>query len=402
MSISESSTHLKNDYQASAYQFKPTFKQLSRLLLISYFPSGFWSRLMIRVLADTQIGEIAQNIYNSTEDVSCVFVIFQSSEHLILYFVFNLLQLQNNKIHWKLWQTGLELYYADRLIFKLREVSQCCLQSPYRQGQNKFRIKQDGIWADVDLTRSSVLEIFFPLGDLGNEREQNGKDSSNHKSTGVNIQHVTKLLSACVDHVDILLEDWYPTIGTRFVHTSEGRFLVTRLVPCPLCIARTQSKQDANGLTNTTNGHESHPNENETSQLNGNSTNGYDKSHLQTTVWNYLWTIEECVLSTYDKKVLVCPIHGDVSVVQIAPDLVFLDLNPDNVIKANEIVKGNLIGRGAFGFVFKATMQKLSDEEPKSVALKMLQPVQPGIRTGKVSFFFRMFCRKLVCIYQFV
>lgn len=65
----------------------------------------------------------------------------------------------------------------------------------------------------------------------------------------------------------------------------------------------------------------------------------------------------------------------------------FLDLNPENVIDASDIVKGNLIGRGAFGFVFKATMQRpASDEEPKSIAMKMLQPVQPGIRTRKVKF----------------
>lgn len=64
----------------------------------------------------------------------------------------------------------------------------------------------------------------------------------------------------------------------------------------------------------------------------------------------------------------------------------FLDLCPENVIDARDIVKGNLIGRGAFGFVFKATMKTASsDEEPKSIAMKMLQPVQPGIRTRKVS-----------------
>lgn len=62
----------------------------------------------------------------------------------------------------------------------------------------------------------------------------------------------------------------------------------------------------------------------------------------------------------------------------------FLDLNGENVIGVDEIMKGNLIGRGAFGFVFKATLS-ISDEEPRSVAMKMLQPVQPGIRTGKVS-----------------
>lgn len=62
-----------------------------------------------------------------------------------------------------------------------------------------------------------------------------------------------------------------------------------------------------------------------------------------------------------------------------------MDLNPENVIEASEITKGNLLGRGAFGFVFKATLKKASDEEGKSVAMKMLQPVQPGIRTRKVK-----------------
>lgn len=64
----------------------------------------------------------------------------------------------------------------------------------------------------------------------------------------------------------------------------------------------------------------------------------------------------------------------------------FLDLNEENVIDVNEIVKGNLIGRGAFGFVFKAVLnKKTSVDGSKSVAMKMLQPVQPGIRTGKVK-----------------
>lgn len=137
---------------------------------------------MIRILADTQIGDIAQSLYSCENDQKI--------------------------IHWKLWQCGLELYFSNLLIFKLREVSQNCRNSPYRYHLNKFKIKQDGIWADVDLSRSSILEIFFPLHDLKCETESGGQTF-----IPVNIQHVTKLLSACVDHVDILLEDWYPTIG---------------------------------------------------------------------------------------------------------------------------------------------------------------------------------------------
>lgn len=221
----------------------------------------------------------------------------------------------STKIHWKLWQTGMELYVANTLIFKLRDISLTCLNSPFRNDLNKFKIKQDGIWSDVDLSRSSILEIHFPLHKL----TQIDDDGRQTISIPPNIQGITKLLSACVDHVDILLEDWYPTIGTRFVHTSEGRFLVTRLVPCPLCIERTQNKQTKSLSITSMNGSFRQSNEN---LLDG--SNGIDdiKSYLHTTMWNYLWTIEECVLSTYDKKVLVCPIHGDVSVIQIAPDLV--------------------------------------------------------------------------------
>jgi len=38
----------------------------------------------------------------------------------------------------------------------------------------------------------------------------------------------------------LTLENGIVVTGTRFVHTSEGRFLVTRLVPCPRCVAASQ------------------------------------------------------------------------------------------------------------------------------------------------------------------
>lgn len=209
----------------------------------------------------------------------------------------------------------MELYIGSTLIFKLREISLTCLSSPYRNELNRFKIKQDGIWSDVDLSRSSILEIGLPLLNLTISTDELAGE---RKSVPVNIQCVTKLLSACVDHVDILLEDWYPTIGTRFVHTSEGRFLVTRLVACPTCMERAQIKQMKSDLSHSVNGSLRQSSENLLDNTNGID----DKSYLQTTIWCYLWTIEECVLSTYDKKVLVCPIHGDVSVIRIAPDLV--------------------------------------------------------------------------------
>lgn len=205
-------------------------------------------------------------------------------------------------------------------MFELREIAEHCQSSPYRDDGNRFKIKQDGIWNDLDLTKSSILEINLPLLDMichVNDYET--------KVIPANIQHITKLLSACVDHVDILLEDWYPTIGTRFMHTSEGRFLVTRLVPCPTCIKRAHSMpaQTAaaaeNGSIGSTN---DSLRQSDNMSTASSDVGSFENTCLKTTVWNYLWTIEECVLSTYDKKVLVCPMHGDIPVVKIAPDLV--------------------------------------------------------------------------------
>lgn len=69
MSTSESNLLSKKDMNLISVQ-QSTVKPISRLLLISYFPSGFWSRLMIRILADIQMGEIAQNVYHLDGEVS--------------------------------------------------------------------------------------------------------------------------------------------------------------------------------------------------------------------------------------------------------------------------------------------------------------------------------------------
>lgn len=65
----DSSVLLKSETHPNE-SFGTPLNDLARLLLISYFPSGFWSRLMIRILADTQIADIAQKVYSDTDDVS--------------------------------------------------------------------------------------------------------------------------------------------------------------------------------------------------------------------------------------------------------------------------------------------------------------------------------------------
>lgn len=107
----------------------------------------------------------------------------------------------------------------------------------------------------------------------------------------------------------------------------------------------------------------------------------------------YLWMMEECILALAEQNYVECPLHGKSNICAIAPDIVskrdctglyigltfflwqmFLDLDGDYLLKNENIVKGPLIGRGAFGFVFKATYTKPISNKSEEVAMKMLQP----------------------------
>lgn len=104
-------------------------------------------------------------------------------------------------------------------------------------------MKQDGVWCDVDMQSTSILEVYFPVDSLvikpilTEDSDLSLYSVKEELVIDCTPESTAQLLALAVDHIDILLEDWYPTLGTRFVHTSEGKFLVTRLVPCPKCLA---------------------------------------------------------------------------------------------------------------------------------------------------------------------
>ena len=56
----------------------------------------------------------------------------------------------------------------------------------------------------------------------------------------------------------------------------------------------------------------------------------------------------------------------------------FLDLGDRYLVRPDFIKQGKLLGRGGFGFVFQGTCRNRVSGAPMDVALKMLQPVDPG------------------------
>ncbi|XP_065214793.1 leucine-rich repeat serine/threonine-protein kinase 1 isoform X2 [Planococcus citri] len=383
---------------------------IRRLLIMTYFPSGFWSRLITRILGDDSIIEI----------VRCFFIIpkevMQDNQ---------LLKLLDVKVEWVLWQTGMELRYADIVIFRVKEVLPNVRTSPINYKEQRIFIKQENVWCDIDLKNASLLEIFLPLDNIVIKRPVLQKDENIGYQAIVldpSPEYSTQLLALTVDHIDVLLEDWYPTLGTRFVHTSEGKFLITRLVPCPRCIS--SSSEDGGSFQNDIDdcknpswqqclSNKTSENQNTNAQefddrirrirksqesctSDGDSGVGGESpsSSCKTSVegypetkthddddkksGSYSWLIEECILASYNRKCVTCPTHGDISLAQVAPDTLFLDLGEKCLIRPQHISRGKLLGRGAFGFVFKGTYKIRGTNDVINVAMKMLQPVQPG------------------------
>lgn len=366
---------------------------MTRLLLMSYFPSGFWSRLITRILADDTIVEIVMSFLTPFKD----FVddnIFAS--------------LLDTHAEWVLWQTGIELHYLGITLLRVKEVN-CSLKNlPYDYRQFKFKLKQDGIWCTVDLKNTAILEIWFPVDTLV-IKQPILSDSANEEPMGYQAivveprpESMPQLLALIVDHIDILLEDWYPTLGTRFVHTSEGKLLVTRLIPCPRCLlSNGDSDVEPNDQVHLAEDIQRYyMNKERQSQdsykSDGDSGVGYDSStssrmpsleghpdyfrqnfHSEGTLV-YSWMVEECILSAYSNKTINCPKHSEIPLSHVAPDIIFMDLGSKHLIKSEDIKRGKMLGRGAFGFVFKGTCRLPGTNVKADVAMKMLQPVPPG------------------------
>ncbi|KAG5883328.1 hypothetical protein JTB14_032528 [Gonioctena quinquepunctata] len=383
------------------YQIKSqsSEKSMTRLLLMSYFPSGFWSRLISRILADDSIIDIIRSFFILPKEVA-------QDMHLA--------KVLDLKAEWILWQTGLQLKYGDITLFRMKEVLH---NSAAYYRQLKFRIKHEGQWCDVDLQNTSILEIQFPVEALvvkpltTENHDLNDYKVKNELVIEPSQECTAQLLALTVDHIDILLEDWYPTLGTRFVHTSEGKFLITRLIPCPQCLNYSNdSELNANDVPpsntqllevmnreheqaagnkdfyRTRKSQESNASEcdsgvgpDSTGSSRIPSVEGHPgiQAEEEKPVY-YSWMVEECILEAYNSKKVSCPTHGDCSLTRIAPDTIFMDLGERYIIRPENIKKGRLLGRGAFGFVFKGTCKIRGSNTTMDVAMKMLQPVQPG------------------------
>lgn len=435
------------DLSAELFPFRITSlprpdHSIYRIFLMTYFPCGFWSRLIVKLLADDIYSDVLKSFFTLPEQLT------QDPEFV---------RLLNTKCpEWKCWQTGLSLVHLDQEIFRVKEILGSVFAKPgefdYLQDV-KFNLQQDNAaWTDIEIQKASILEIYLPNQSVLVESTKGDQKYLLEAS----LISVTKLLALTVDHIDILLEDWYPSLGTRFVHTSDGRFLVTRIVPCIQCMNCNYNQDTISNKSIDSNSRSQESRESRTldsvgkkvittgpsaknksfdsgicersvvfdsrkqaiNDLNDlkeikdlNSLRSLDISHrpkrgeapvfqnaesfkledpkdsfkvlkCRPSMSVYCFMIEQCVLKASENKPIVCPVHKKLSLSQIAPDTIFCDLASSFVFNSDSIKRAKLLGRGAFGFVFRATIETAGKDEKskqiREVAMKTLQPVEPG------------------------
>lgn len=381
---------------------------IHRLCLMSYFPSGFWSRLLTRILADDTVVEIVRSYFIIPEEIN-------QDPVLTKIFV-------DQKPEWVCWQTGIELRYMETTLFSLKQV-QHKIQGQHDYSNYEMVIYLEECWNPVDSQQSSIMEVILPQDTVVIKRTvlpTNQGESIGYQAIVLdpNPKSVCQLLALAVEHIDTLLEDWYPSLGTRFLHTSEGKMLVTRLIPCPRCLAegkarnsvvsnnqswqdwsflpdklqrdaqiRHQSRESATSDKDSGVGQES-PRGSRKSTTDsvcveakeqdegGGEQVGSGSSSTDDKIYSFL--VEQTILEAFEGTNPHCPKHGDLVLGQIAPDTVFLDLDERLRISNENIKQGDLIGRGAFGFVYESVCKLRGSNVHRNVAVKMLQPIDPG------------------------
>ncbi|CAH1799323.1 unnamed protein product [Owenia fusiformis] len=399
---------------------------LCRLYIMSYFPCGFWPRLITRLLGDGSFLPILNNMYT---------IYGENNDEELLSKI-------GTSVEWHCWETGVRLTYRpitnlEIPLLSVKEVFKDMTGNLCDYEQCTFKIHQEGIWSDLDMTSNSILEILIPNYEIDLHNASMLGFSffeTRHCRLRLRPEVGAQLLTKLVDHVDTLLEDWYPDLGTRFTQTTRGDYLIYRMVPCPRCVQyqnQTQLHPDANPEAWSFVDYNTHRNEAQLSDnvaivkskpdlnvasssvdprtcgqfealgsLWGSSSASeqgqQDEGEMRRSTYKqraegcvFCYTIEQCILWAQKQQHVCCPRHGSISpcfVVDhegnmtkshIAPDLVFMDLGPGFVIQDDFITRGRFLGKGSFGAVF-AGSATLCDGREVEVAMKMLEPVHPG------------------------
>lgn len=197
-----------------------------RLYIMSYFPCGFWPRIITRFLGDETFGKLAEALYSSS-DISSLSADKNGSP------------VTSSVPSWRCWQTGLELIVLSKTVALCVNECSADVDGRFSHVYHSARLlvpqDPDFTFSPIDIGGMSVLEVIVP-----NETVSLGSGRLLYPD----VRTAAALMTHAVDRIDTLLEDWYPDIGVRFVQNTKGIYLITRLVPCVRCLLAVQQVFD--------------------------------------------------------------------------------------------------------------------------------------------------------------
>ena len=469
------------------FEYEPK-RAIRRLILLRYLPAGFLARLQSGLLSEPIFEEICEDLQldllnkllacHGREPTSSL-----SEQQATSELLEEALAFLGHCPAWLCWSAGIRLQLQHETTINTppsepkAAAPTCCLltieefpsfgsplssdnlslqvecldlQSPTRQqpsgadastgrpaatacksdAPNRWQFEPTGVqvlgssWNQFDQSQcSNVLLVCLPNPKL---RITSKADRSVSFALEIGPQITARLLARAVDHIDDLLEDWYPSLGARFAHTLGGSYLVNRIVPCPTCASESALSQTgfnapattATAAAAATSGRQSRQARGVQEKRGVAGQEAREPGPRRV----YSFYVEHCILNAYNSapfalpmqtsggggggggggasgsrrahslgsparkqaRNLLCPEHGPVGLASVAPDIVFADLADAFKMDSEQLERCKLIGRGALGFVFRATLQNgpLALEQPgqanQEVALKLLQPVEPG------------------------
>ena len=243
-----------------------------------FIPTCFWSRLFTRLIGDEQL-----------------------TKNLTEYFLVDLISIESKdclkKIHqillaecsWIVCQTSLELRYYDCCLLKISQVSSTESNDDELFYSYKNRIFQ----FDTDEEKNKQLTLFNESGslieiilcstDLQMIIAKNDDEQSFIFELYVQKKTIARLWTLIFSHVDSLLEDWYPEMGTRFVQNAKGDYLINRFLPCHRCL--------------------------------------FDQETSEKSIIHVFW-FETLLMFIEKQNSIQCPKHGEFPLDILAPDLV--------------------------------------------------------------------------------
>ncbi|OQR71714.1 leucine-rich repeat serine/threonine-protein kinase 1-like [Tropilaelaps mercedesae] len=154
-------------------------REIRRVIVLSYLPSGFWPRLITRILADDLIMEALRAYYVVPPNCPPLPPEIKKSAE------------------WICWQTGVELHYAGVTILRISEVLPHVSTYP-DYFDSKIVAKCEQHWETIDVSTYTILDVKLPRYSIKLDIAPSVEATEQHKHEESKL-HETHILRCGVD-----------------------------------------------------------------------------------------------------------------------------------------------------------------------------------------------------------